>query len=363
MNSTILAYSRLINQQIAESRFSIPQELVSWMGALQAQNYNMVKWAIGVRLPGLTKKTVEAAIADGDIIRTHLLRPTWHFVAADDIRWMLRLTAPQIKKSMRSRHKQLGISNEIITRSRKIIEQALSGGKHLTRKKLVGMLERGGIDMGDNRASHLLLLAELDEVICCGPTKGKNYTYRLMDERIPESPNLKREEALAKLGQIYFRSHGPATLEDFSWWSGLTITDARKTVNLLGDTLNVEEIDSKTYYRSSGNTLSSESNESTWLLPAYDEFIIGYKDRDAVIAYKDQSKAISNNGIFRPIIVVDGQVTGIWKRISNKDKVMVETQFFEEPSLEVKERVECAAKDYSNFLEKEPVIEHMVHTK
>lgn len=174
-----IAKIRLINQHVGKTQFSSPATLVHHMGALQAQDYNMAKWAMGIRLPGSTLQTIEKAIADGEIIRTHLLRPTWHFIAAHDLRWMLELTAPRIKIAMRTRHKFLGLTEKAITRSNNIIAEALSGGKQLPRKKLVHELEQAGFKNTDNRASHLLLRAELDGVICSGATKGNQIYLRL----------------------------------------------------------------------------------------------------------------------------------------------------------------------------------------
>lgn len=351
MKFSDIAHLRLINQQVSVSNCKTPKELVQWMGALQAQDYNMVKWAMGVRLPGSTRKDIEEAIERGDIIRTHLLRPTWHFVAAEDLRWILELTAPRIRTALRTRHKFLGLTDKLVSKSNAVIVKALAESGPLPRTKLVQHLEDAGFENKDNLASHLLICAEMDGTICSGPTMGTDYTYALLDERVPETDTSDREEALAKLARTYFNSHGPATLEDFTWWSGLTITGVRAALEMVKPDLQSAEIDSQTWWFSNTEP-PSEAADLILLLPAYDEYIISYKSRDVVIPDKDHSKAFSNNGIFRPVIVVNGQAVGIWKRSVKEDTVIVEIDFFRKPTGKIKEEVEEAAGRYADFLGK-----------
>ncbi len=215
---------------------------------MQAQDYNMSKWAVGVRLPGSTNKTIETAIDMAEIIRTHLLRPTWHIVSAKDIYWLLELTAPRIKASLKSRHKELEISEYVIKKSKKIIEDALLGDHHLTREELVGKLENSKIKTNNNRASHIFLMAELDGLICSGKIKGKKQTYALLEERVSRKKNFNREESLAELSKGYFKTRGPATLQDFAWWSGLTLTDAGKAFETVKEDFISEMINSRTFW-------------------------------------------------------------------------------------------------------------------
>lgn len=350
MNLTDIANIRLSSQQIAGTKFKTVKELAGWMGAMQAQDYHMAKWAMGVRLPESTEKTIEAAIDHGEITRTHLLRPTWHFVSADDIHWMLALTAPQIKTSLKSRHKQLELSETIFNKSNTIIESALSEGKHLTREELVVELEKAKIATSDNRASHLLLRAELDGIICSGASRGKKQTYALLEERVPKSKPLSKEEALATLAGKYFTSHCPATLQDFAWWSGLPVTDAKNALELVKSDFVSETIDSQTYWLTNSFSIPGTAKESVHLLPAYDEFIISYKDRGASLSFENHKKAVSNNGMFWPVIVINGKVTGTWKRAIKKDNVLVETQFFEHPDKTAKSLVEEASERFGRFL-------------
>lgn len=347
-----IATSRLRSQQLAGTNFQTPKELVAYMGAMQAQDYNMVKWAVGVRLPSSTDSLIEAALGAGEILRTHLLRPTWHLVVAEDIYWMLELTAPRLKTAMRSRHNQLELTEPLVTKSKSIIEKALAGGQHLTRAELVAELENAGIPMNSERAGHLLYLAELDALICNGSPRDKKQTYALLSERVKKPNPLSKEEALAKLAHRYFTSHGPATLSDFVWWSGLSIGNARTALQLVASNFHSETINDQTYWFPDSLMAAETIKESVYLLPAFDEFLISYRDRAASLLVQHQTKAVSKNGIFWPIIVVNGQVVGTWKRTVKKSEVVVETNFFELPSKAVLLQIEQAAERFGVFLDK-----------
>ncbi|MCA9976150.1 MAG: AlkZ family DNA glycosylase, partial [Anaerolineales bacterium] len=351
-----LGQQRLFSQRISQHRLATPAEVVRWMGAMQAQDYAMVKWAVGVRLPHSTDRGVETAVNKGEIIRTHLLRPTWHLVSADDIYWLLDLTAPRIKASLKTRHRELGLSEAVMKQCQTIIENALSGGRHLTREALIAELQKANIATDNNRASHIFSRAELDSVICSGQVKGKKQTYALLEEWVPKTSPLPKEEALARLAKRYFTSHGPATLQDFAWWSGLTAGDARQALASVQSDFVSETIDSQTYWFTNTSTVQS-GQESVYLLPAFDELIISYKDRSASLPFENHNKAVSNNGMFWPIIVVNGHVTGTWKRTIKKDKVVVETTYFNQPDKTTTNLVEKAAQPFGDFLEKKVEID------
>jgi len=323
-----VANTRLASQQISATNFKTAKQLVSWMGAMQAQDYNMAKWAIGVRLSNTTDKIIQTAIDKGDIIRTHLLRPTWHFVSADDIYWMLQLSAPRIKVSIKTRNKQLGLTTKIISKSNSIIEKALAGGKHLTREELMAKIEKAKIRTDEYRSGHLMLEAELDGIVCSGSINGLKQTYALLEERIAKPKAITQEEALAKLAQKYFESRYPATLQDFTWWSGLSASNARQGLEMIRSTLISVNIGSQTFWFPSSFKKPIDFSESAYLLPAFDEFTISYKDRSASVSLKDQIRLNTFNGIFKPIIVINGNVVGIWNRTIKNDKFIIETKFF-----------------------------------
>jgi hypothetical protein len=356
-----IALYRLINQQLAASNFKTAKDLVGWMGAMQAQDYTMAKWAVGVRVPGSTDKNIEAAIDKGEILRTHLLRPTWHLVSSDDIYWMLELTAPHIKTSIKSRWKQLELNEAVIKKSNAVIEKALSGGKHLTREELTARLEKAKIATNGQRAAHIMLAAELDGIVCSGVTRQKKQTFALLAERVPERKRFTRDEALAELAKKYFTSHGPATLQDFIWWSGLSVSNAKNALEMIRSGFTSEKVGTQMFWIPDSFSIPEVFKKSVHLLPAYDEFIISYKDRSASIPFKDQATMISNNGIFRPVIVINGQVKGIWKRTIKKDKAIIETQFFKSTGKPAKNMIEEPAGSFGDFLnQKIEITDHVL---
>lgn len=312
----------------------------------------MVKWAVGARFPGSTERAIELIINNGEIIRTHVLRPTWHLVSAKDIYWILELTAPHIRNSIKSRHNELGLSEAVITKSNAVIEKALRERKQLTRDDLVAELNKENIATNENKASHLLLRAELDGIICSGATIGKNQTYALLEERVPKTEPISREEALENLARRYFSSHCPATLQDFVWWSGLSMNQARQALEMVKTDLISELIDSHMYWFAQSISSPKIDTEEVHILPAFDEFLISYKDRSASLPFENFIKTVSNNGIFRPVIVTNGRVEGIWKRTIKKDRVIVEADFFRQPDKATRIQIEKATERYGSFLEK-----------
>lgn len=353
-----ISNARISSQHLTSTKFKTVKELVAWMGAMQAQDYSMVKWAIGSRLPGTAEKIIDEAIKKGEIIRAHLMRPTWHIVSADDIYWMLELTAPQIRSTTRSRHKDLELTQSILNKTNRIIEKALEGGNQLTRNELNSLFEKDKITLDNNRSAHIMLSAELDGIVCSGATKDNKPSYALLSERVKRTKNYTREEALGKLALNYFSSHGPATLQDFIWWSGLPVKEARKALEMVKSEYISERFENETYWLNNSFSMSDIKKKHVFLLPAYDEFIISYKNRTASLPFQDQRKAVSNNGIFRPIIVVDGQVIGIWKRSVKNEKVLIETSFFQANKKSTEQLIEEQANKYEFFLGKKAKIKH-----
>jgi hypothetical protein len=349
MNPTDISPLRLRNQQIASTNFKTVKELVGWMGAMQAQDYNQAKWAIGARLPRLTEEQIESAFNQGEIIRTHLMRPTWHFVSSDDIYWLLELTAKQIKSTTKSRHRDLGLTENDLKKSKEVLLKSLEGNRSLTREELSDQLNRAGINTFEQRLPHILMDAEIDGIICSGAISGKKQTYALLAERVPGKQTFTKNEALTLLAKKYFTSHGPATLADFVWWSGLPVTDARKAIEMNKTTLISETIGNDTYWLSDSINISTTSPESVYLLPAFDEYLISYKNRSAAITIDHHSKAISNNGIFRPIIVVNGQISGLWKRTIKKDKTLIELDHFRPHNKKEIGLIEKAVESFGHF--------------
>ncbi len=324
--------------------------MAAWLGAMQAQDYTHAKWAVGLRIPGSTDEDIEKAIDRGDIIRTHLLRPTWHFVAAEDVRWMLALSAPQIKAACAAMNRQLGLDEAVFKRSNTIIGKALEGGKHLTREELVAELAKSGIIADNLQATHIMLWAEQEAIVCNGPRRGKKFTYALLDERVPQSKALERPDAVAELARRYFTSHAPATLSDFQWWSGLRAADARVGLEAVQALMIQEVVGDQVYWMPHDFLPEQAAPLTLHLLPAFDEFLVSYKDRSASLDPSRKVQAITGNGIFKPVIAVNGWVKGIWQRTVKKDKVLIDRELFSELSEAEHAAFEAAAGRFGAFV-------------
>jgi hypothetical protein len=347
MKDNYLATKRIYNQQIIDSRFNQPQDVVSYMVAMQAQDYAGAKWAIGLRMPNAKNDKIEQAINEGKILRTHLMRPTWHFVSPADIRWLLTLTAPRIHAASAAMNKKFELDEKLFTKSNDILAKALQNNKQLTRPEIQNLLEQAGIATNDLRLTLLLIRAELDQVICSGAREGKQFTYALLDDRAPLAPSLNHEEALTRLAAGYFNSRGPATLHDFSYWAGLTITDARIGLENVKSQLIDEVIDGKTYWMPPDKERTQQKNKA-YLLPMYDEFAIAYKDRNAMVnpLYLKQAMYV----IFDAAIVVNNRVVGTWRRTIKKSSVDITLNLFGELNKTQTMAVESACKEYQKFM-------------
>ncbi len=350
MTDQYIVNTRLISQQIAEKKFNTPTEIVEWMGAMQAQDFAMVKWAIGLRLPKSKEKEIHEAIDEAKIIRTHLLRPTWHFVSASNIYWMLKLTGPKIKSGMKGRLRQLELNEDILNKANSIIEKSLEKEKYLTRKELVTELNKAKIQTHNNRSSHIFLNAELEGIIASGKMKGNQPTYALLAERVTQIKLFNKEEALFNLATKYFQSHSPATLQDFVWWSGLSVSDAKKAISSIKKNFISEKINDVEYLFSNSDNYSKKIEKSVFLLPAFDEFLISYKDRSSSIISWHQSKVFSKNGIFWPTVVRNGKVEGTWKREMRKDKVIITARFFDSKNNASRAKVKKEVEKLGFFL-------------
>lgn len=313
MNGLDVVAARLHNQGLSSAGFKRAAEVVRWFGAVQAQEFKAAKWALALRMRKATEAVVEDAFNKGEILRTHIMRPTWHFVAPEDIRWLLQLTAPRVNQRCGPNYRRFELDEAVLKRSNKIITKALQGGKHLTRSTLKSAFNQAGIDANDGvRLGHILLRAELDGIVCSGPRAGKQSTYALLEERVPIANTLKREEALTELTRRYFASHGPATLQDYVWWSGLSTEDAKRGIAQLDAELEKAIVDEKIYWYSSSAPPKQAPKNSVHLLPAFDEYFVAYKDRQIAVA-----PSLSAWGVLGPTFLIDGVATGTWKRINS----------------------------------------------
>ena len=339
---------RLYNHRLTGSGFEQPAQVVGWLGAVQAQDYPAAKWALGLRMQDATDQGIERAFAEGSILRTHVLRPTWHFVTPADIRWLLALTAPRVHAANAHYYHREGLDEQVFRRSQTALVKALQGGKHLTRKELSEVLEGEGISTQGLRLALIVMQAELEGVICSGPKRGKQYTYALLDERVPQIGQIEREEALARLTLRYFTSHGPATVHDFAWWSGLTVAEARRGIEITMPELEEEIVEGISYWLSPTGLAGTGGPVTAHLLPPYDEYIIAYKERDPVL---DPKRAvIPQNAIFSGVIEAGGLAVGNWSRSLGQGTVSVDLKPFRGLTEAEAEDVEAAARRYAGFL-------------
>jgi len=345
-----IAQLRLISQKLHKTTDSTPQEIVQHLGAMQAQDYAMAKWAVGSRCDA-SEKVIEEAINSAQIIRTHILRPTWHFVSADDIYWMLDLSGPQVKRIVTSYVKKYGYDAKKLDQTNAAIQKILAGNNHLTREEIMQELSITKTPSPDHLSGPIMMYAELDGLVCNGKMKGKQMTYALLEERVPKTQGrLTQEEGLIKLALRYFESHGPATLLDFSWWSGFSPTSCKNIINAIELQLNSITIEDQKYWFKNDISTEDDFRESIHFLPAFDEILISYKSREASILPEHQPKAFTNNGIFKPIILENSKVIGTWKRTIKKDHAKIETQFFNETENHKKAILFEGIKPFENYL-------------
>lgn len=350
MTANEVARLRLETQGIGVSRFKNPADVVRWFGAVQAQDYPGALWALGLRLPGSVEALVERAVADRSIVRTWPLRGTLHFVAAEDVRWMLGLLGARTIKRAAGRYRQLGLDEATFAKSRRVIARSLEGERQLTRPELAAALERSGVKTDGQRLIHLLNRSALEGLTCYAARRGKQFTFALLDEWAPSSKRLSREEALAELAGRYFRSHGPATLRDFVWWSGLTTSDARAGLEPAGERLRREVFDGVTYRLSSSTQAALEGEPAAHLLPPFDEYTVAYKDRGAVLHPLHTQRPDAATAVLGPTVILEGQAVGTWKRTLKRESVFIETSLWTTLKKAERSALDAAVQRYGEFL-------------
>ena len=360
---------RLMTQHICDS-LDTPAEVLESMGAMQAQDYTASLWAIGLRCKeGTTVNDIESAIAEKKIARTWLMRGTLHFAASKDIRWMLKLFAPRLLHTAIIRDQHLGLSNKVVEKTKKLFYNALKKEKQLTRKEMYKVLEKGGVPSKNNLGYHMLYRAAWDGLICFGPYSGKEQTFVLMDDHIGEGRVLSAEQANAELSKRYFTSHGPATIRDYVWWSGLTVKDAKAGIEKAGLSIREEIIDGKAYYMSK-NISKPDNGQSVRLLPAFDEYLVSYADREAMLGNPQMQRALNgtlktgkvsiihSNGIFVPVIIADGEVVGAWSRKIVKRNMVITLKQYVKLSKDGIREAKKDAERYGDFFGFETIVNY-----
>ena len=346
-----LISERLRNQHLTRPPRRDPAQVVASLGAMQAQDYPSAKWAIGLRAPGCHTANIEEAFNSGAILRTHVLRPTWHFVAADDIKWMVELSGPRVHASNAYYYKQSGLDAKVFARSCAMINRVLEGGQHKTRAELAVALKRAKVPADGLKLAYIMMFAELNGVICSGPRRGKQFTYALLSERAPKARSLDRPDAIAELVKRYFTSHGPATIRDFVWWSGLTVKDAELGLEAAKRKLHKETIEGRDYWSAPSKAGALTKGCAALLLPNYDEYLIAYKDRSAVVDSADAANVVArSNGAFPHHLVIDGRLEGSWTRTLKGNSVLIEVAPYNKLTPVQSRAVMSAADCYGEFL-------------
>jgi hypothetical protein len=343
---------RLRNQRLTRTTFRKPDEVVAWLGAVQSQDYPGAKWAVGQRAIGMTDALIERAFNEGAILRTHVLRPTWHFVTPADLRWMMALSGPRVNARCATYYRKLELDSSLLSRSRKVFARALEGGTELTRAELQTALKRAKIAVTGVRLAFVVMRAELDSVICSGARRGKQFTYALFDEKVPAASPLTREEAVARLTARFFNSHGPATVNDFVWWSGLTVQDARSGIAAVTPALSREEVGDRTYWFVPSRTTAPAASPTGFLLPNYDEYLVAYKDRDAGVSTVIAQRMVEGKlDSYAHPLVLDGQLAGTWRRDIGPRAARVTISPFARLTRENGRMLEDATARFGTFLE------------
>jgi hypothetical protein len=349
MDKRDIANWRLHNLRLEGAPLPAPEAVVGWLGAVQSQDFGPAKWSVAQRTPGAGDAAVDRAVAEGAILRTHVLRPTWHFVAAADIRWLLELTAPRVHALNAYYYRQLGLDDEAFRRSSAVLVGALEGGAQLTRRQLAATLEGAGIGLGGFRLAYLLMNAELQGIVCSGAPRGKQQTYALVEQRAPQAASLPDEQALAELTVRYFTSHGPATVKDFGWWSSLTAADIRQGLELAGSRLQREVVDGVDYWFAGSPPPTTPASPQVHLLQGYDEYIVGYSQSRSLLNLAGRT-LMQTRPVFNGVAILDGQLAGHWKRTVGRDTVAFAVALYEPFDDAQTKALQAAADRHGEFL-------------
>ncbi|HEY8164514.1 MAG TPA: winged helix DNA-binding domain-containing protein [Gemmatimonadaceae bacterium] len=347
-----VARQRLINQGLVKPTLKTASAVVARLGAVQAQDYAGAKWGVAQRTAGLTDAQIEREVDDGSIVRTHVLRPTWHFVAAADIGWMLALSAPRVHAANAYWYRWLEVDDAVASRSRRVLTKALRDGKELTRAELGQALTRARIQVTTpQRLACIVMRAELDGLIVSGARRGKQFTYALLEERVVKPIVFDREAALFELARRYFTTRGPATVDDFAWWSGLTKADAKRGVEMAATDLEHESVEGRSYWLPAAERRVRIPASLAHLLPNYDEYFVGLKDRSAFAARLESSGVRPRtSALLGNVVVVNGQIVGGWRRTLVGRTVVIEPTSLIPLSEPEQRAVESAAQKFGRFL-------------
>ena len=349
MDHDILLATRIATMGLGESKFSTTRALLKKIGAVQCQDLQAGKWALGLRLKNPIQEKIEKELQTENIIRTHVLRPTWHFVLAEDIRWMLELTAPKIRKLMTTPFRNKEVTNELCVKTRSALQELLETQEELSHNEIQTKLaEQYNIKADGIKLQLLLMDAELEQLICNGSDMTNQATYTLFDKKVPFGTSLSRQEAVENLTLMFFTGHGPATVQDCSRWTGLTIGEIKKGLKDIQERKE-EELQEKDRYLYSDELIEEELGPGNHLLPRFDEYFNGYKDKTPFLPNYADKKAKELN--YNPILE-QGQIIGKWTKKITKNNVQVNYEYFKAVDNEITESIRTKAVNYAKFQQK-----------
>jgi hypothetical protein len=344
----------LYSQHIANKTITEPSEIVSRMGGIQSQDERSARWSIGLRVPGSTDSEISTSINNREILRTWLFRGTLHYVAQADIFWLLKLLTPHVIKGNARRYEQLGLDEEVFKKSRAVLPQFLRKNQESDRSELKNAFNAAGISTEGQQLPYLFQRAALDGLIYISGMRGREMTFRLLSDLNLQKPDLDQNDLLAKLTERYFREHGPAKIRDFAWWSGLPINVARK--GLAGCAALQEMVLGGENYWYLDGTSVKDVEHFACLLPPFDEYLLGYRDRDLVLDPAFAKQVNRGGGVLKPTLLLGGRVAGIWRKIDQRDQLQVEIQPFTPLSRTDQELIEQAAQRLGEFYGKLPKV-------
>lgn len=342
-----IARRRLYNQHLWGAGYQSPEEVVRRFAAMQSQEFVYAKWSLAQRADGVSNASVNQAFAAGTILRTHVVRPTWHFVAPADIRWMLDVTAPRINALNSYYYRQCELDEKVFAKTNALLIKSLKGGRHLTRANLATILERAGIVATGLRLGYILMRAELDAIICSGALSGKQQTYALLDERAPQFERIDRSEALAELTRRYFTSRGPATLKDYVRWSSLSSTEGRSGLEMVKSELEHEVVDGRTYWFDGSAPGAKREAPVIDLIQVYDEYVMSYSESRDVLSPLTARTARQD---FTHAILLDGRLIGHWKHAFSRNLVTIDTGLFRRLSRAEMRALNAVVERYGRFM-------------
>ncbi|MDG4824381.1 winged helix DNA-binding domain-containing protein [Asanoa sp. WMMD1127] len=351
MDATEIGPRRLHQQHLAGPPSADPVEAVRRLGCVQAQEYAVAKWSLGQRSGGgVTDAAVQSLLDEGVILRTHILRPTWHFVLGSELGWIQAATAHRVHVFNGYYNRGHGLTPEVAARTNEVITSALRGGNHLTRNELGAALAAAGFEATGNKLAYVVMFAELEGLIANGVMRGKQHTYALVSERVPDPVTLSAPEALAELTRRYFTSHGPATVKDFAWWSSLTVAEIKQGIALCGDALAHEVVDGRTLWFAADAPPPAPAPAAS-LLQGYDEYVVAYSDTKFVYNVASASPdpgRYTDNMMFHPI-AFDGQVGAFWRRKVKPKGIALEIDLLIEPTARHRKALAAEIDRYAAF--------------